>query len=344
MLNKNYYKDKKIIVTGGAGFIGSNLVERLVELGADILVIDDLSVGKYDNFTASVKAQIKFEKISILDLASIKNLFKGYEMVFHLATQCIRLSINNPFTVNNVNTTGTLNICQAALENNLSKIIYVSSSEVYGNTENAVLNEQSITEPTTIYGASKLAGEYYVKAFYRTHGLPYIIIRPFNNYGPKSHLTGVYGEVIPRFILQLLNNMSPTIFGDGNQTRDFTFVTECVEMLLMLAQYLNLTVNCAYGNDVSINQIAQSLTKILNKPMITPVYIGERPADIKKLKADITLMKQVINYTPTIDIETGLKSHVDWFLKNYKNHEELLQRMPLRNWELTIDKEICKQI
>src|SRR3989338_808840 len=134
MLNKNSYKNKKIIVTGGAGFIGSNLVEALAELEAKVLVIDDLSVGKLENISTLIRSKIDIQKTTILNLEKLKELFKGFDLVFHLATQCVRLSINNPQVVSDVNVTGTLNVCQAALENNLEKVIYVSSSEVYGNS------------------------------------------------------------------------------------------------------------------------------------------------------------------------------------------------------------------
>ena len=334
MLSNTYYKNKKIIVTGGAGFIGSNLVEKLVELGAKILVIDDLSTGKPENFPAHIKKEIIFQKTSILNLDQLIELFKGYELVFHLATQCVRLSINNPFIVHEVNTTGTLNVCQAALESNIKKLVYISSSEIYGNSGEELLSESSKVEPSTIYGASKLAGEYYIKAFQEINNLECVIIRPFNTYGPKSHLKGVYGEVIPRFTLQLLNNMSPSIFGDGKQTRDFTYVLETATMILKLATLSNITVNLAYGQAVSINEIAQILAELLDKKHIVPKHLEERPGDVKKLRADITLMKRLIDYTPTVNIKEGLGLYLNWFLKNHKNFSDLLENMPIKNWEI----------
>ena len=224
--------NKKILVTGGAGFIGSHLVDALAEAN-QVTVVDNLSSGKLENLKTLLEgSDTSFIKADVSDLGRMKELVKESDVIFHLAVQCLRLSLRDPYLVHEVNASGTLNMCQAALEAGVQRFIYVSSSEVYGTAKTVPMNEDHPLVPTTPYGASKLAGEAYARSYFLSFGLPVVVVRPFNTYGPREHLEGVYGEVIPRFVLRVMNNLPPIIFGDGLQTRDFTEVSDIVRGLI----------------------------------------------------------------------------------------------------------------
>jgi UDP-glucose 4-epimerase len=223
---------KKILVTGGAGFIGSHLVDYLAERN-QVTVVDNLTSGQLDNIETRLQDNsIRFVRADIANLKDVRELVSQCEVVFHLAVQGLRLSLSDPYLVHHVNATGTLNMCQAALEAKVERFLYCSSSEVYGTASAVPMNEDHPLVPTTPYGASKLAGEAYARSYYLSFGLPVVIVRPFNTYGPREHFEGPYGEVIPRFVLRVMNRVPPIVFGDGNQTRDFTAVSDTVRGLV----------------------------------------------------------------------------------------------------------------
>ena len=333
-------KNKKILVTGGAGFIGSNLVDALVQ-DNDVIVLDDYSTGKASNLDEAQKSgRLQLVEGSIMDQELVRKLVKDVDVIYHLAVQCLRVCFDKPHLVHDVNATGTLNLLEAAHQLNpkLERFIYCSSTEAYGTANTVPMNEDTHpVEPTTTYGASKLAGELYTRAYFLTYGMPAMILRPFNTYGYREHYEGASGEVIPRFVIKILTGQAPTIFGDGSATRDFTFVTDTVESLIKAGEhdaFVGQAVNLAYGQEISIKDIAEKLLKALDRTDLKIEYKPERPGDVHRHYADIDKLQKAIGWKPSIDIDQGLKLYVEWFRKTVPNAEALLGEMQEENWKL----------
>ncbi len=208
----------RVLVTGGAGFVGSHLVDALIAHGERVTVFDDLSTGALVNLTeAHHRGDVQFVRGSVLDPQALDRAIVGCDRVYHLAVQCVRRSIGNPAESHAVNATGTLNALETARRYGIERFVYCSSSEVYGNSSEEPLHEDTTScRPVTVYGAAKLAGELYAEAYRQTYGLPTQIVRPFNAYGPRNHVRGDLAEVIPRFVIRVLNGLPPVIFGSGH--------------------------------------------------------------------------------------------------------------------------------
>lgn len=325
----------KILVTGGAGFIGSNLVKALIENDNEVLVVDNFSQGKYENLESlKNNKNLKVVKADILNTNEMLKLTKGINVIFHLAVQCLRVSLQNPLLVDKVNSSGTLSVLWSAHKNNIQKFIYCSSSEVYGSAISASMNESHPLNPTTVYGASKLSGEIYTKCFNDNFGLKTVIVRPFNTYGYNEHAEGLYGEVIPRFVILAKNNLPITIFGNGEQTRDFTFVTDTVTGLIKASNEEGLigqAVNIARGEEVSINHVADIVLKLTgSKSKI--VHRQSRPHDVVKHYADVSKAKKLLNFKPGINIEEGIGLYIKSLEENKFNFKQALNDLPERNW------------
>lgn len=325
----------KVLVTGGAGFIGSHLVDELAK-NNHVVILDDFSSGEQENIVHHAgKGNVEIIIGDIRDKDLLFNISKNIDVVYHLAVQCLRVSIKNPDVTHEVNVTGTLNLLKASLENSVKRFIYVSSSEVYGTALHVPMNEIHTCEPTTVYGASKLAGELYALAYFRTYGLESMVVRPFNTYGPREHLQGVYGEVIPRFVLRILNNMPPVIFGDGTHTRDFTYVSDTVKGIVMASEcdsMIGQAVNIARGQEVSINELAVMIANKLGKKDIKPVYEQKRPGDVIRHYADISKANKLFDFSPEIDIEKGIGLFIDWFHSKKYDVSSLLKQEIVFNW------------
>jgi len=331
------HKGRRVLVTGGAGFIGSHLVDALIARGDEVAVVDNLSVGSRTNLAAHENnRRFRLHVANVLDKAAMHELALGCDTIFHLATQCVRLSLFDPETVHRVNTEGTLNLLLAAVAARVRRFVYVSSSEVFGTAVRAPMAEDHPFDPTTVYGASKLAGELYSTAFYRTHALPTVIVRPFNTYGPRSHFEGAYGELIPKFVLRTLNGQAPIVFGNGEQTRDFTHVTDTVEGILRAADsdvLVGSSVNVARGEEVSVNRIARLVLDACGREDLMQYYGPERPADVRRHYADITRARSVMGFEPRIAIDEGIRSYVAWFREAFPDPSALIKAEQPYNWK-----------
>lgn len=305
---------KRVAVTGGAGFIGSNLGKELIGRGYHLIIIDDLSTGKKSNIAPILdRSDVQFVKGSVTDLPLLQKYFRDLDYVFHLAAiPSVSRSIENPLASHNVNATGTLNVLMAARDNRLKKVIYASSSSVYGDTPTLPKQEAMPPYPQSPYAASKLAGEYYCRVFEKVFGLPAVCLRYFNVFGPNQDENSQYAAAIPRFISGALNGNAPVIFGDGEQTRDFTFVKDVVAASILAAESEATGIfNIGTGHRISINELAKILNKLTGKNLV-PVHQKPRPGDVRDSLADVA-RASTFGYHPTYDVEEGLKETIAWF-------------------------------
>lgn len=308
----------KTVVTGGAGFIGSNLVGVLLEEEHEVIVIDDLSTGKRENLKNLLdRKSIAFIQGSITDLNFLTEFFKDVECVFHQAAiPSVQRSVEDPQATNEANVNGTLNVLIAARDCGVEKVIYASSSSVYGDTPTLPKREDMEPNPKSPYAVSKLAGEYYCRVFSEVYGLKTVCLRYFNVYGPQQDPHSEYAAVIPRFIKRVLEHKSPIIYGDGTQTRDFTFVKDVAHAnLRAMEQDIEGVFNIACGEQISVNELALTLMELVGVELEV-VYEVPRPGDIKDSLADISLAKEKLKYRPAYSLAEGLEVTVRWFQKS----------------------------
>ena len=334
---------RRCLVTGGAGFIGSHLVDRLMAENWAVTVLDDMSTGKRANLIeAQSRGDVQIVQGSVLDCRAIEEAAVGCDWVFHLAVQCVRRSLSTPLENHDVNATGTLNVLEVARRRRVRRFIYCSSSEVYGNSGEGRLDETTtICEPATVYGAAKLAGEHYAKAYWQTYGLPTVVVRPFNTYGPREHMTEELGEVIPRFVIRVLNGLPPVIFGTGENGRDFTYVTETARGIALAASceaLVGRTVNIAYGEMVTVRQVAEAVARLCGRPALLPLFLEPRPGDVRVLRADTRLARETLGFVAEVSLEEGLRRYIDWFCATHPDPAALLED-DIRNWRLPADCE-----
>jgi UDP-glucose 4-epimerase len=330
------------LVTGGAGFIGSHLVDRLVAENWSVTVLDDFSTGTLANLSeARSLGEVRVAEGSILNLRAVEEAMAGSDVVFHLAVQCVRRSLGEPLQNHDVNATGTLNVLEAARRRRVRRFVYCSSSEVYGNRGAGRLNEgTAVCEPATVYGAAKLAGEHYAKAYWQSYGLPTIVVRPFNSYGPREHTSGDLAEVIPRFVIRVLNGLPPVIFGTDENGRDFTYVTETARGIVLAVScdaLVGRAVNIAFGEMVTVSQVAQAIARLCGRPGLVPQFIEPRPGDIRVLRADTRLARETLGFAAEISLEEGLRRYIDWFRTVHPDPAALLED-EIRNWRLPPDR------
>ncbi len=305
---------QKLIVTGGAGFIGSHLAELLLSRGYHVIIIDDLSTGKMANIERLLKrANVEFIQGSITDLPLLQRLFQGAYYVFHQAAiPGVPLSIDSPQFSHEVNITGTLNVLLAARDNHVKKVIYASSSSVYGDTKTLPKREDMVPSPLSPYAVTKLAGEYYCRVFHQVYGLATVCLRYFNVYGPRQDPNSQYAAVIPKFIKSSCEGKPSIIFGDGEQTRDFTFVKDVVEANLLAAQSDACGLfNVSRGESITINRLAKLITEFAGNK-VEPIHQEPRPGDIRHSLADVSKAK-AFGYEPKYDLKAGLAETVRWF-------------------------------
>jgi UDP-glucose 4-epimerase len=326
----------RVLVTGGAGFIGSHLTDALLAEGFEVTVLDNFATGRRENLAeAGQSGRLRVVEGSILDAAALDDAMQGCERVYHMAVECVRRSLGKPISNHEVNATGTLMTLEAARKAAVRRFVYCSSSEVYGNSGDAILLEdETQCAPVTVYGAAKLAGELYAKAYHQTYGLETVVVRPFNAYGPREHEQGDLAEVIPRFIIRMLNGKPPVIFGDGRQGRDFTYVTEVARGLALAGAcdaLVGRTVNVAYGRMITIREVADTLAQLMQRPDLGPVHIEERPGDVIALHADTRRAAELLGFKAEIDFPSGLDRYLTWFRAHHNDVAGLLEDDP-RNW------------
>jgi UDP-glucose 4-epimerase len=311
-----------VLVTGGAGFIGSHLTEALLREGHRIRVLDDFSTGKRENLIFDKEySSLEIIEGDIRHLAVCQKAMKGIEHVFHQAAlPSVQRSVEDPLGSNAVNSGGTLNILFAAREEKVKRVVYASSSSVYGDTPTLPKHEELPSNPLSPYALQKYIGEQYCRLFYQLYGLETVSLRYFNIFGPKQDPNSIYSAVIPKFIDALLQGSPPIIFGDGEQSRDFTHIENVVQanLLAMSAEHLHgEAINIACAERTSLNQLMNVLRKILGSKL-SPVYEEPRRGDVRHSLADIRKVKEILNYEPKVGVELGLKKTVEFFQKGLR--------------------------
>jgi UDP-glucose 4-epimerase len=334
-----------VLVTGGAGFIGSELVRQLADRvrhgdGGQterVLVVDNLVNGRRENIADVLSDEVQLMTVDVRDLPSIAPHLGRVRVVYHLACLGVRHSVHSPVENHEVNATATLHLLAASRAAGVPRFVYVSSSEVYGTAKWAPMTEDHPTFPCTVYGASKLAGECYTRAYFRTYGYPTVVVRPFNTYGPRSHHEGDSGEVIPKFLLRCLARQPMVIFGDGTQTRDFTFVSDSAAGILLAGEHeavIGDTINLGFGSEVTINDLARQVAAVTGRPDAAIEHDIPRPGDVLRLYADMSHARQTLGYAPTIALEDGLRRLLAWYREQDASPEQLLEHEVVRNWAL----------
>ncbi len=306
-------KGKKILVTGGAGFIGSHICEALYEKN-EIVIIDDLSSGTRENIAPFRGGAVTLVQESITDMNAIASAFEGVDYVFHeAAIASVPQSIADPAATNAVNVTGTLNVLQLARDNGVGKVVFASSSAIYGDTSRLPIEEERILRPLSPYAASKIIGEYYLTLFYELYGLPTASLRYFNVYGPRQDPTSDYAAVIPKFIECALAGTAPAIYGDGEQTRDFIYVKDVVAANICAAKSRATgAFNIAGGQKTSVNELAALVTSHTGAKE-KPVHRPERTGDIRHSYADTRQARDILGFVPKTALADGLGETVSWY-------------------------------
>lgn len=303
-----------MLVTGGAGFIGSHLVDKLIDRGHQVIVIDNLTTGKKEN----LDSRADFYNLDICDFEKIKPFFKGVDYIFHLAAiPRVPISIEDPITTSRTNILGTINVFKAGIDNGVKRIIFASSSAVYGDQEKLPLREDMVPNPISPYGLQKLIGEKFAKLFTKLYKTPIICLRYFNVYGPRIDFNSDYSLVIGKFLKQRATRNPLTVFGDGEQTRGFCFVDDVVEANIRAMESEKLkggeVINIGSEVSCSVNYLAKLIGGEIQ-------YLPPRPGDVRHTKADITLAKSLLSWIPRVSFEEGLKKVEEWFNKTL-NHK-----------------------
>jgi nucleoside-diphosphate-sugar epimerase len=309
----------RYLVTGGAGFIGSNIVDELVRRGHEVVVLDNLSAGKEENLTG-VRKKIEFRAESITDLAAVQSASKGVDYVIHLAARTsVPRSVQDPLETNSVNIDGTLNVLVAARDAKVRRFVYAASSSAYGETPTLPKTEAMQPAPISPYGVTKYVGEIYAQVFGRVYGLENASVRFFNVFGPRQDPTSQYSGVLSRFMLAVIEGKQPVVYGDGEQSRDFTYIDNIVDETLRACEAKGasgMVFNGGTGARITLNDVLKLLEKITGK-RIEAKYDPPRTGDIRDSQADVSLAHRVLGYQPVVHFEEGLRRTWDWYKSNY---------------------------
>lgn len=309
----------RYLVTGGAGFIGSNLVDELVRRGHSVVVLDDLSTGKESNLQ-SVRDKIDFRIGTIIDPAAVQSACRGADYVIHLAARAsVPRSVADPIETNSVNIDGTLNVLVAARDAKVRRFVYAASSSAYGESLQLPKTEKMRAEPISPYGVTKYVGELYAQVFGRVYGLENASVRYFNVFGPRQEPRSPYSGVLSRFMYAVLRDEPPVIFGDGEQSRDFTYVDNVVDETLRACEAQGASgrvFNGGTGARITLNEVVKLLQKIVGKKLCAK-YEPPRTGDILHSQADVSLARQVLGYEPKVLFEDGLRRTWEWYKSEY---------------------------
>ena len=308
------------LVTGGAGFIGSHLASALSQLGASVVVLDDLSGGFRENIPAG---NVEFLEGSILDRDLLTRATRGCRYVFHeAALGSVPRSVKEPRLFHEVNSTGTLNVLEAAREAGVTRVLFAASSSAYGDNPILPKTEAMAPQPLSPYAANKIAAEALLSAYSASYGLDTASLRYFNIFGPRQNANSAYAAVIAAFAAALLGGRHPTIYGDGEQSRDFTYIDNVVHANLLAAgaerRLSGAVINVACGDRISVNELAQKMASLLGRPDLTPRHEPDRAGDVKHSLADLTLADSLLGYRPIVSFDAGLKETVAWYSETAK--------------------------
>lgn len=309
-------ESRDVCVTGGAGFIGSHLVDALVRDGHSVTVVDDFSSGRRENLQ-SVEGDVNIEDSSILDLRALSRLIKGTDIVYHFAALLgVQRVYDQPLAVIETIVTGTGNVFQACAENNVSRVLYASSSEVYGNSTHIPYSEDGPVSPISCYAVSKLLGEKIAESYNHAHGLDFTCLRLFNTYGPRQD-SSEYGFVVARFMDRVRENLPPVVYGDGTQTRDFTYIDDTVRCVLLASgdKGKNQTVNIGSGIETAIKDLAEIVIRASGKDLDLE-FAPPIPDDVKRRLSGVEKARQLLGYEPEVVLESGLR-------KTYSHYDKL---------------------
>ena len=320
-LHADHFAGHRALVTGGAGFIGSHLTEALIDLGAEVVVLDDLSggdVANFDDFRQRAGDRLRFVEGSILDETLVNDVTAGCRWVFHQAALgSVPRSVDQPVRYHAANATGTLNVLEAARAADVERVVFAASSSAYGDSEVLPKVETMPVLPRSPYAANKVYAEGLCRAWACSYGLDTACLRYFNIFGPRQNANSAYAAVIAAFAKALIAGDRPVIFGDGEQSRDFTFVDNAVHANLLAARsdrpIEGAVMNVACGERVTVNQLAQTMAQLFGRPDLTPEHRGERAGDVKHSLADLGAIQHTLGYEPLIRFERGLEPTCGWY-------------------------------
>jgi nucleoside-diphosphate-sugar epimerase len=305
------------VITGGAGFIGSHIADHLLRQGHRVRIIDNFSTGKRSN-VAELKGDLEVYEVSITDKAALDPIFAGADYVFHQAAlPSVPRSVADPLTTNEMNVTGTLNVLIAARDAGVKRVAYAASSSAYGDVQGEYKTEDMPPNPQSPYAVAKLAGEYYCKAFTKVYGLETVALRYFNVFGPRQDETSQYAAVIPKFIAAMSKGQPPTVHGDGTQSRDFTYIDNVVHGNLLAIKAPDAAgemMNMATGGRITLLDLIAKINAHLGTN-IAPTFTEPRKGDIKHSRAGTDKARDLLDFTPVVDFDTGLARTIEWFLK-----------------------------
>ncbi len=304
------------LVTGGAGFIGSHIAAALIASGARVRVLDDLSTGHRENLE-EIGGDLDFIEGSVADEALLKKAFQGVEVIFHeAAIPSVPRSVESPRQTHVASVDGTFSLLMAARDNRVRRVVYAASSSAYGDQPTLPKSEQMLPDPLSPYAVAKLVGEYYCQVFTRVYGLETVSLRYFNVFGPRQDPGSQYSGVVSRFISALLSGERPVIFGDGEQSRDFTYIDNVVAANLSAASAKDAAgkvINVANGQRITLNQLLAELKDLTGKQDVTAEYRDPRVGDVKHSLADVTLARQFLGYESKVGLREGLQRTIDWW-------------------------------
>jgi UDP-glucose 4-epimerase len=324
-----------ILVTGGAGFIGSHLTDHLLSLGHKVTVLDNLVNGKKENISQALKNPgCKFIQGDILNETTCLDATKDIDVVYHLACLGVRHSLHSPFENHRVNAEGSLRVLEASRQNKVKRFFYISTSEIYGDIKTFPIDEGGVPLPKTVYGSSKLAGENYAYSYHVCFGMDATVLRIFNNYGPRAHYEGDAGEIIPRSIVNIIYGKPPVVFGKGDVTRDFFYVKDTAAALGRLLDITGISgeiINIGTGAEISMKDLQLQILRHM-KSDLNIEFLPDRPADVPRLWVNPAKFKRITGFNSQYSFEKGLEETIAYY-KELSKSRDLVREISVKNWE-----------